>query len=674
MKKILVFAFLFARFQFACAQCNVPVAPAKTCQQAPVLCDLDGYCSKLPNSNGQPTPNVFCGIIENSHWLAFIAGTTKLSLRISPYNCNENRGMQGHILQTSNCQTFQSVSNCWDPSGVPGTVTPFVLTANNLTVGQKYYLLLDGKGGDVCEYSIEVLAGQTTSPDFLEPVTDPVFFCEKDLSVVLEATDILTPGDHTAYHWTTPDGSFFSSTDSLRVEVGSPGTYTLVARDSFSLCTDTLDMFAVAADPVVAHIAPPDRIKCENNFTVSLTPDQFSSGNDMLYEWFSSDGALIAENVLLIQVNQPGNYVFKVTDLQSGCAQTDTALVELDAEVPIAEAGPDGELNCVTPILTLHGGGSSTGPNFVPQWTTPDGHIVSGAQSLFPQADAPGTYFLTVLNTLNGCETRDSVVVVLNEEKPRGVSFLVKNVCYGETGGALSVESVDGGNLPVSFSVNDTLFQHSPVFDPLPPGDYILSVLDERGCRFDTAFSVLALPEFDLFLPPVYELKLGDSLRLPAQTNRPKTDLTFLQWRPGEGLSCDTCLTPVARPFETITYRLEVTDGDQCRTTGQIEIRVNRTACVYIPNAFSPNGDGQNDRFYPFAIQNVSRVARFLVFDRWGNLVFEQNDFAPNTPDRGWDGTFRGRRAPVGVYTYLAEMVLIDGKKRVFRGTVTLVR
>ncbi|RMF32633.1 MAG: gliding motility-associated C-terminal domain-containing protein [Bacteroidetes bacterium] len=96
---------------------------------------------------------------------------------------------------------------------------------------------------------------------------------------------------------------------------------------------------------------------------------------------------------------------------------------------------------------------------------------------------------------------------------------------------------------------------------------------------------------------------------------------------------------------------------------------------MYIPNAFSPDGDGINDLFYIFAREgSVREIKTFLVFSRWGETVWEYHNFQPNDPAAGWDGTHRGQLMNPAVFVYFAEIEMIDGSIRLFEGDVTLIR
>ncbi|MEL6944176.1 MAG: T9SS type B sorting domain-containing protein, partial [Bacteroidota bacterium] len=96
---------------------------------------------------------------------------------------------------------------------------------------------------------------------------------------------------------------------------------------------------------------------------------------------------------------------------------------------------------------------------------------------------------------------------------------------------------------------------------------------------------------------------------------------------------------------------------------------------IYAPNAFSPNLDGQNDRFTFFSDNGSGEfVEKLRIFDRWGALVFQNFDFELNAPELGWDGTFEGENMPQAVYTYRAVIRFGDGSKKVMKGDFSLFR
>ncbi len=121
--------------------------------------DLDGYCGNTANFNDIPDeiPG-FCAFLENNSWIAFIASDTTTVLDITSSNCLFGNGIQAAILSTNDCTNFTTVSNCWNPTA-EGTGT---LTATNLTIGETYYIMIDGWGGDQCDYVIDIVSGVET--------------------------------------------------------------------------------------------------------------------------------------------------------------------------------------------------------------------------------------------------------------------------------------------------------------------------------------------------------------------------------------------------------------------------------------------------------------------------------------------------------------------------------
>ena len=102
-------------------------------------------------------------------------------------------------------------------------------------------------------------------------------------------------------------------------------------------------------------------------------------------------------------------------------------------------------------------------------------------------------------------------------------------------------------------------------------------------------------------------------------------------------------------------------------------VKVNGPS-VYIPNVFDPSGNGENDHFTVYAGYGVQEVDLLQVYDRWGELVFENQHFAPSGFENGWNGKVHGKPAATGVYVYVCRVLLLDGTMRFLKGDVTVVR
>jgi gliding motility-associated-like protein len=195
-------------------------------------------------------------------------------------------------------------------------------------------------------------------------------------------------------------------------------------------------------------------------------------------------------------------------------------------------------------------------------------------------------------------------------------------------------------------------------------------VVNEFGCVFTDSIQInvlSSLPGVNAFATPD-TINVGDSTRLNVTLSASVIDL---HWRPDTTLSALDIANPLAYPKETHTYYVEVSDSQGCHKTDSVIVVVRKRPCeqsnIYIPNAFSPNGDGKNDVLYVRG-NGITQIY-FAVYDRWGQKVFETNDIT-----KGWDGKFKGARLDPAVFGYYAEGVCPGNEKFFKKGNVTLLR
>ncbi|MDX1409582.1 MAG: gliding motility-associated C-terminal domain-containing protein, partial [Saprospiraceae bacterium] len=119
---------------------------------------------------------------------------------------------------------------------------------------------------------------------------------------------------------------------------------------------------------------------------------------------------------------------------------------------------------------------------------------------------------------------------------------------------------------------------------------------------------------------------------------------------------------------------LTIFDPNLCSITLFANILVKTDRRLYVPNVFSPNGDGVNEFVTVFSPSDVVQIDFFEVFSRWGEIIFKRSNFPPNTPELGWDGTFAGEQLMPGVYVYHARVQYSDGVTETIKGDVTLLR
>ena len=145
-------------------------------------------------------------------------------------------------------------------------------------------------------------------------------------------------------------------------------------------------------------------------------------------------------------------------------------------------------------------------------------------------------------------------------------------------------------------------------------------------------------------------------------------------WKPAAYLSCAFCPTPTAAPPHTTLFELQGTNEFYCTDTALAWVRTHSGEGVYIPDAFTPNGDGKNDVFYIVSGPEVTTVKSFGVYNRWGQQVFSMQNFQANSPVYGWDGRVGGKNAPSQVFVYYVTVLLKGGAEKTYKGTVTLIR
>ena len=212
-----------------------------------------------------------------------------------------------------------------------------------------------------------------------------------------------------------------------------------------------------------------------------------------------------------------------------------------------------------------------------------------------------------------------------------------------------------------------------PSFGFLDAADYVVTVYDAEGCSWNGTITVEEPAELTVDLGLDVNLILGDSIELIANASDP-FNLASVRWTGLVDTGCVNCLRHFVRPFETSDYSVTIIDSSGCVATDDIRLRVVKERPIYIPTAFSPNGDGYNDRFYIGGGNNVVQVEQLQIFNRWGEQVFSRKSFQPNDPAEGWDGVFDGKLLDPDVFVYYAEISFIDGEVILYKGSVTLVR
>lgn len=464
--------------------------------------------------------------------------------------------------------------------------------------------------------------------------------------------------------WNFGDGTTFTLQQPVKIYTQG-GTYLVsLLVTGNSGCTDTITtaVNVVVRNYPVATIGG-DTSGCTQQ-QVNLAALVQSTDPISDYRWslgnnVNGNGAMVAG-----LYNATGTYpVQLIATTTFGCADTASRMLRVHS-TPVVTASAD-QLLCRGQSVQLSATGANTYlwsplqnlsctscPNPVTSPTTSINYVVRGAN-------------------LFGCSATDTVRVQVIQPSPVTVSA-GDTICIGQ-----QTQLLASGTARYVWSPSNGLSSTTianPMANPRTTTEYRVTGSDMYNCFTSTAVvRVVVGPYPTVNLGTGRQVVAGSKITLqPQVTNGP---IAVYTWQPATDLSCSNCLQPVATINNNITYRLEVVNiwGCSASDTIQYTIRCEEASQVYLPNAFSPDGDGLNDQFVVRG-RGLATVKYFRVFNRWGQMIFEKNNFNANDPRYGWDGKVNGMPASPDVYVYTAEMMCTGGEVYVKKGNVTLVR
>jgi gliding motility-associated-like protein len=279
---------------------------------------------------------------------------------------------------------------------------------------------------------------------------------------------------------------------------------------------------------------------------------------------------------------------------------------------------------------------------------------------------------LKVVTTDNCTESYADTIKV--HQTPHPVISSTGSLCTGviQFQGGLTVPDADTINWAWNFGNGQTSTQQDPSVTAAA-GIYTVSLKTSIsfGCSDTTSRSVTVNPLPVIKGPHEITTPVGFPVTIPFTYSE---NVVSYAWTPSAYLDCNTCANPAASPTFATEYTVTVTDANSCTSTDSILVK---TICngvnYFLPNTFSPNGDGVNDVFYPRG-DNLYNIQSMRIFNRWGQMVFERKNFPANSSSDGWDGTFNGRPAQSDAYVYIVEVICNNGQIVALHGDVTLVR
>jgi gliding motility-associated-like protein len=472
-----------------------------------------------------------------------------------------------------------------------------------------------------------------------------------------------TSVNYISYTWNFGDGETVSNVPDPSHVYQNPGTYivTLIVLGDNGQTTTTVDSVVVLTPAAVLAAAVPA-------ICVGQADTLKSTGNTRVksYNWDFGDGTVVSDSDSTVShvYATAGTYQARLVVADSlGCSAAAAADDAIDVHAPpIVGLTPPDPLVCLGKGVTISAIGGIT-------YSWSPGASLSDSTIAAPVA-SPGVntvYTVTVADDI-GCTGSDSIGVRVVRPETVQVSPDSAAICPGKevaitATGAYSYSWIGSGLSATNIS--------NPVASPLASTVYRVAGSDSAGCFSDTvAVIVTVLPAPTVNAGPDLQVLSETPVTIAAVGS---ADVVAWLWTPSIDLSCTNCAQPVCTPTQTQQYIVTVTAADGCAASDTVVVKLLcDEAKVRIPDAFTPNGDGHNDRFTVLgAIPVVNHMA---IYDRWGVKVFEADHFAPADPGAGWDGTMHGQPSPPGVYVYYVEMQCPGGGVFIMKGTVVLIR
>lgn len=439
------------------------------------------------------------------------------------------------------------------------------------------------------------------------------------------------------------------------------GQYTVTLTDAQG-CTSSASVTLGNPEPVEVSILDVQNVDCQGNASGSARA--VGRGGTAPYQYFWSAGVPAPNDSIGLRM-KAGIYFVTVTDAK-GCPKT--------ATVSISE--PDALRADLSAIPVKCFGGSDGGarakakggvPPYTFSWST-------GSSNDSIQLQAAGPVWLNVTDK-NGCVYAGNLMIPQPDTSVYGQVQKEDPSCFGGRDGKMSFSGA-GGTPPYRYSTGNQKFIGAAVQIGIAAGLYQPQIIDKNGCiaTLDT-IRVQQPDQVEVELGPDFSIEIGQDTQLNALVLHGIEPYQFA-WNFSDTtwLSCFTCPDPrVQNLMQQHWFKIQVVDANGCEGTDRIRISVERPRRIYVPTAFTPNSDGENDRLVVHG-QNNAKIKNFRLYDRWGELVYQADNFTTNDDAFGWDGAFRGKACDPGVYVWVVEAIYLDGQTEILHGNSTLIR
>lgn len=468
-----------------------------------------------------------------------------------------------------------------------------------------------------------------------------------------------------SWRWDFGDGTFSNAQNPKHTYLTS-NTWTIqLIVTSETGCSDTMTQQVFIKVNAIPFANINTLANACTNTQVLYIANVVSQDSISLYNWTFSNGANINGQTVTNIYNTPGNYNIRlVVNTIEGCADTVTQSVIVNPTTPIVAAND--RTICRGQQTQL--GVTGTGVTY--SWAPLDNTLsCTTCPSPIAKPLTSTMYFVTGTNSF-GCTYTDSIYVRVAQ--PIDVTITGRDtLCIGE-----STQLTASGATSYIWSPSAGLSATNiatPIATPNLTTRYRVIGFDAHNCFQDTAYITVAVGKIPTInLGPDKTLSTGTLVPLSSTvTNGP---IAKWEWSPSNDLSCNDCPRPIATVKKSVCYNVIATTQYHCEAKDTMCITpFCENSQVFIPNGFTPDGDGINDVLRVRGI-GIKTVKSFVIFNRWGQVVFERSNFSPNDMSNGWDGRINGKLATPDVFVYTCEVICENDVTYTYKGNTAILK
>ncbi len=466
------------------------------------------------------------------------------------------------------------------------------------------------------------------------------------------------------YLWSFGDGSTSAQQNPVH-SYKSTGIYnTNLKVTTLQGCTDT----AQAPTPIKIVASPDIDIASTNGVCIPatiifkgqiLTPDSSS----LKWNWNFGNGKTATQQNPAAQIYlSAGLYTVKaIATNSSGCKDSATKIIQA-YPLPAVKANIDSTI-CFGQSINLKATGASSYT-----WFPSAGLSCGNCANPVAKPDSNMQYIVQGTSA-NGCIGWDTVLLSVRLPFKMKVSR-GDTLCVGRSAQIFASGASSYVWSPSTGLNNATIA--NPVATPASTTNYMVVGKDDKGCFKDSAFvplKVYPIPTVDAGSDKT--INVGMTLDLDPMLS---PDVTRTVWTPTSGIFRNRYPGITVKPPQTTEYTVEVSNDGGCKARDKVTVYVLcNNANVFIPNTFSPNGDGANDIFYPRGT-GIFSIKTFRIFNRWGEVVFEKTNFNANDASAGWNGTYKGAKLNPDVFVYTIDILCENNTILSYKGNVALIQ